>query len=132
VPGESQAEPQSFYDAVGGEPTFRKIVARFYEQVATDEILRPLYPEEDLGPAEERLRLFFVQYWGGPAMYSELRGHPRLGMRHFEFRIGRRARDAWLHAMSVALDEAGLQESHRAQFWAHVETVAINMTTHAD
>ena len=68
------AQPQSFYDAVGGEPTFRRIVARFYELVAEDEILRPLYPGEDLGPAEERLRLFLIQQWGGPATYSQLRG----------------------------------------------------------
>ena len=129
-PGETQ--PQTFYDAVGGEPTFRRIVARFYERVAFDEVLRPLYPEEDLGPAEERLRLFLMQYWGGPTTYSELRGHPRLGMRHFGFRIGRRARDAWLRAMRVAIDEAGLQEAHREQLWAYLEMVATNMTTHAD
>jgi len=58
--------PQDFYAEVGGAPVFRKIVARFYEQVGEDEILRPLYPGEDLGPAEERLRMFLEQYWGGP------------------------------------------------------------------
>ena len=64
--------PQSFYEAVGGEETFRRIVGRFYAEVAKDEVLRPLYPEEDLGPAEERLRLFLIQYWGGPHTYSEI------------------------------------------------------------
>ena len=50
-------------------------------------VLRPLYPEEDLGPAEERFLLFLVQYWGGPTTYSETRGHPRLRMRHAPFAV---------------------------------------------
>ena len=54
------AQPPSLYDAVGGEPTFHRLGARFYELVAVDEILRPLYPEEDLGAAEERLRLYLI------------------------------------------------------------------------
>lgn len=123
-------QPQTLYDAVGGEPTFRRIIGRFYELVAIDDVLRPLYPEEDLGPAEERLRLFFMQYWGGPQTYSEMRGHPRLGMRHFPFKIGLSARNAWLRAMTIALDESGLEDEHRALMWNHMETVAINMTTH--
>src|SRR5215831_16606069 len=88
--------PETFYDAVGGEETFRRIVGRFYEEVAKDEMLRALYPEEDLGPAEERLRMFLMQYWGGPHTYSDQRGHPRLRMRHMPFTIGEAERDAWL------------------------------------
>jgi len=121
-------QPQTFYDAVGGEPTFRRIVARFYEQVATDEVLRPLYPEQDLGPAENRLRLFLMQYWGGPTTYSDERGHPRLRMRHMPFVIGAAERDAWLRAMRTAVDEAGLAEAHRAQLWEYLSMVAHNMT----
>ena len=67
----------TFYDEIGGYETIRRIVARFYEGVATDPVLRPLYPEADLGPAEERFRNFLVQYWGGPTTYSDQRGHPR-------------------------------------------------------
>jgi hemoglobin len=129
--GEKQARPQTFYDAVGGEPTFRRIVARFYELVATDAVLRPLYPEEDLEPAEERLRLFLMQHWGGPTTYHELRGAPRLGARHIPFKINRTARDAWLRAMRIAVDEACLAEEHRALLWEQLEVVAYNMTTHA-
>lgn len=124
-------QPQTFYEAVGGEATFRRIAARFYELVAVDEILRPLYPEGDLGPAEERMRLFLIQHWGGPAAYSQLRGPPRLAMRHLPFRIARPQRDAWLRAMGIAVDEAGLAPAHRDQLWSHLETVAWNMTTHA-
>ncbi|NIH84795.1 globin [Amycolatopsis granulosa] len=121
------SEPQSFYDAVGGEPTFRKIVARFYAEVAQDEVLRPLYPEEDLGPAEDRLRLFLMQYWGGPHTYSDQRGHPRLRMRHAPFKIGPIERDAWLRAMRVAVDEAGLPEPLETQLWNYLEMAAHSM-----
>jgi hemoglobin len=125
VSGES--EPQSFFEAVGGEPTFRKIVARFYAEVATDEVLRPLYPEEDLGPAEERLRLFLMQYWGGPHTYSDRRGHPRLRMRHAPFKVGPIERDAWLRAMRVGVAEAGLPPELEQQLWEYLEMAAHSM-----
>jgi hemoglobin len=120
-------DPQTFFDAVGGEPTFRKIVARFYAEVAEDEVLRPIYPEEDLGPAEERLRLFLMQYWGGPHTYSDQRGHPRLRMRHAPFKIGPIERDAWLRAMRIAVDEAGVEEPYRQQLWNYLEMAAHSM-----
>jgi hemoglobin len=123
--------PQTFYDAIGGEPTFRRIVARFYAEVAADDVLRAVYPEEELGPAEERLRLFLMQYWGGPTTYSDLRGHPRLRMRHAPFRIGPRERDAWLRAMRIAIDEAGLAEPHREQLWSYMESTASHMVNSA-
>ncbi|GGM63698.1 oxygen-binding heme protein [Longimycelium tulufanense] len=119
--------PVSFYEAVGGEETFRRIVARFYQEVARDELLRPLYPEADLGPAEERLRLFLMQYWGGPHTYSERRGHPRLRMRHSPFTIGPMERDAWLRCMRIAVDEAGLAEPHRQQLWEYLEMAANSL-----
>jgi hemoglobin len=112
---------------VGGDKVFHQIVHRFYEQVAEDEILRPLYPEEDLGPAEDRLRMFLEQYWGGPRTYSEQRGHPRLRMRHFPFTIGPIERDAWLRCMRVAVDESDLGEAHRAQLWQYLEYAAASM-----
>jgi hemoglobin len=122
-----QAEPRTFYDAVGGEPTFRKLVARFYVEVAADELLRPLYPEEDLGPAEERFRLFLMQYWGGPQTYSEQRGHPRLRMRHNPFKVGPNERDAWLRAIRKAVDEVGFEEPYRQQLWNYLEMAANSM-----
>lgn len=120
-------DPQNFYAEVGGAPVFRKIVARFYEQVAADEVLRPLYPEEDLGPAEDRLRMFLEQYWGGPRTYSEQRGHPRLRMRHAPFKVGPFERDAWLRCMRVAVDEAGLSDAHREQLWTYITYAAASM-----
>ncbi|GAB2755539.1 globin [Salinifilum aidingensis] len=118
---------QTFYDQVGGEATFDKIVARFYQEVASDELLRPLYPEEDLGPAQERLKLFLMQYWGGPRTYSDQRGHPRLRMRHAPFKIGLAERDAWLRCMRIALDEAELSSEHRQQLWEYFEMAAHSM-----
>jgi hemoglobin len=119
--------PTSFYEAVGGEETFRRLVHRFYQGVSDDPALRPVYPAQDLGPAEEHLRLFLMQYWGGPRTYDELRGHPRLRMRHARFAIGEGERDAWLHHMRVALDELGLDEALDAQLWDYLVMAANSL-----
>lgn len=118
------SEQQSLYDAVGGHETFVRLVDRFYAGVAADPELRVLYPEEDLGPAAERLRMFLEQYWGGPTTYSETRGHPRLGMRHAPFAVTPQARDAWLRHMQAALAESGMAEPYRAQFSEYVVRAA--------
>ena len=118
---------ESFFASVGGEPTFRKIVTKFYELVEHDEVLRPLYPEADLGPAADRLTLFLMQYWGGPHTYSEQRGHPRLRMRHAPFKIGPLERDAWLKNMRIAVDEAQVAEPLRAQLWEYLEMAAQSL-----
>ena len=119
--------PRSFYDAVGGEQTFTRLVHRFYQEVAADPVLRPVYPAKDLGPAEEHLRLFLIQYWGGPTTYNELRGHPRLRMRHVRFHIGELERDLWLKHMRVALDELELPEAIDAQFWNYLVMAAHSL-----
>ena len=120
----------SFYDAVGGAETFRTLIARFYEEVAKDEIVRPLYPEEDLGPAERRMRMFLEQYWGGPRTYSDERGHPRLRMRHHPFTIGPIERDAWLRCMHVAIDsidEQTLDAEHRRALIGYMDMAANSL-----
>lgn len=94
----------TYYDDFGGRETFTKLVAEFYRGVAEDEPLRALYPEQDLGPAQERLRMFLEQYWGGPTTYSEQRGHPRLRMRHMPFQVTPDMRDRWLLHMMNAVD----------------------------
>ncbi|MBQ0829210.1 globin [Streptomyces tagetis] len=125
--GRGPLQEQTFYEQVGGEETFRRLVHRFYEEVAKDPLLRPMYPEEDLGPAEERLVLFLMQYWGGPRTYSEQRGHPRLRMRHVPFTVDRAAHDAWLRHMRTALDELGLSEEHEATLWKYLTYAAATM-----
>ena len=99
---------ESFYDQVGGHETFRKLAEQFYTGVAGDPQLRALYPQDDLGPAEMRLRMFLEQYWGGPATYSQDRGHPRLRMRHAPFQVTIAQRDRWLKHMMAAVDSLGL------------------------
>jgi hemoglobin len=121
------SEPVSLYEAVGGEETFGRLVHRFYELVADDPVLRPVYPAKDLGPAEEHLRLFLMQYWGGPRTYDELRGHPRLRMRHARFRIGEAERDAWLRHMRSALDELALDEALDDQLWDYLVMAAHSL-----
>ena len=97
----------TFYDQVGGHAFFDRLVDAFYEAVAQDELLRPMYPE-DLSESKRHFVLFLEQYWGGPTTYCEERGHPRLRMRHAPFRITKTARDAWLAAMTSALRERAL------------------------
>jgi hemoglobin len=126
------AQTPSFYDQVGGEPTFRKLVDEFYAGVATDPLLRPLYPEEDLGPAADRFRLFLIQYWGGPTTYSATRGHPRLRMRHAPFRVGPAERDAWLHHMRRAVDSLGLPAEQEAELWNYLARAAYFMVNTLD
>ena len=126
-----RGDAATFYDAVGGEETFRRLVHRFYAGVATDPVLRPLYPEPDLSGAEERLRMFLVQYWGGPRTYSERRGHPRLRMRHVPFRVGRAERDAWLGHMRDAVDDLGLPPDADTLLWDYL-VMAANSLVNSD
>jgi hemoglobin len=124
-------EGATFFDAVGGHETFARLVSAFYARVADDPVLRPIYPEEDLRGAEQRLRLFLEQYWGGPHTYSELRGHPRLRARHAPFRIDRAAHDAWLARMREALAEVGLAPAADKVLWDYL-TVAADMLVNAE
>lgn len=103
-----------FYERVGGAETFRRLVAEFYRGVATDAPLRDLYPEADLGPAEDRLRMFLEQYFGGPKSYSEQRGHPRLRLRHGPYAVTPAQRDRWLQHMLAALDSLELPDDDAA------------------
>ena len=122
--------PQTFYDAVGGAETFRTLISRFYEQVRDDEVLRPMYPEKDLKPAEDRLRMFLEQYWGGPRTYSDQRGHPRLRMRHAPYHVGPLERDAWLRCMHTAvasIDATTLDDEHRAELLGYLDMAAQHM-----
>ncbi len=123
--------PATPFERFGGHEFFDLLVATFYAGVAEDPVLRPLYPEEDLRPAAERLQLFLEQYWGGPTTYSELRGHPRLRMRHAPFAVDAGAHDAWLAHMRRALDVAGerfaLTAEDEAELWDYLSRAAFAM-----
>ena len=123
-------EPTPF-DQMGGEAFFTALVHRFYAGVADDPVLRPMYPEGDLEPAERRLRLFLTQYWGGPTTYGDERGHPRLRMRHAPYAVDDGARDRWVRHMRSALDvtmvEQGLDPAWEQQLWRYLEGAAVAM-----
>ena len=120
----------SLFEEVGGSEFFDRLVERFYDGVATDDVLLPLYPEQsDLSGAKERLTLFLQQYWGGPTTYSDERGHPRLRQRHFPFVIGELERDRWMVHMMAAVDELSPNDSvHQqlAEYMAMASTAMIN------
>ncbi len=122
----------TFYEAVGGEETFRRLVHRFYEGVRADPVLRPLYPEDELADAEVRLRMFLEQYWGGPTTYSDERGHPRLRMRHGPFEVTPAQRDRWLTHMRAAIDSLSLTASQAHELWTYMERAAHSMVNSFD
>lgn len=127
-PGDGAGSPQGdFYARVGGRPTFERLVRRFYEGVRTDDVLWPMYPEDDLEGAIQRLTGFLEQYWGGPTTYSQERGHPRLRMRHMPFKVNPDARDRWLQHMRVAVDELELSPLHEATLWGYLDRAAHAM-----
>lgn len=114
------------YNQIGSDG-FTRLVDAFYRRVATDPLLRPMYPEDDLQPAARRLRLFLEQFFGGPRTYSDERGHPRLRMRHSPFRIDQAARDVWMTHMLAALDEANIPEPARSTMRRYFDRVATGM-----
>lgn len=117
----------SLFERAGGMPFFERLVVAFYAGVADDPVLRALYPEADLGPAQRRLTLFLAQYWGGPTTYNDERGHPRLRMRHFPFAIGGPERDRWLAHMRAALDAAAPAPDVRAELERYFDMAAEAM-----
>ena len=117
----------TLFEAAGGMPFFEALVGRFYDGVAGDPVLRPLYPERDLSGARHRLTLFLAQYWGGPQTYDAERGHPRLRMRHMPLAIGPAERDAWLRLMRAAIDASDAPPSVADRLRAYVEMAAEAM-----
>jgi hemoglobin len=117
----------TFYDRVGGAAFFDTLVTAFYDGVAADPVLRPLYPEDDLAGARQRLRDFLVQYWGGPTTYSDERGHPRLRMRHAPFVIAEAERDRWLVHMRAAVAASGASPDQAAELLEYFEMAAPAM-----
>jgi hemoglobin len=123
----------NFWREVGGRATFEKLVRAFYDGVQTDEVLWPMYPQDDLEGAIQRLTGFLEQYWGGPGTYSEERGHPRLRIRHNPFKVNPDARDRWLHHMQAAVKGLGLPPLHENMLWDYLERAAHAMVnTHAE
>jgi hemoglobin len=120
-------DERTLFDRAGGMPFFEALVAAFYAGVAGDPILRPIYPEADLAPAQRRLKLFLAQYWGGPRTYDDERGHPRLRMRHAPFAIDATARDRWLLHMRAAIAELAPPQDVAADLERYIAMAADAM-----
>lgn len=121
----------NFWRHIGGRPTFEALVRRFYDGVQTDPLIWPMYPQDDLEGAIQRLTGFLEQYWGGPTAYSDERGHPRLRMRHMPFAITPAARDRWLVHMRAAVDSLELSPLDDATLWSYLERAAHAMVNSA-
>jgi hemoglobin len=123
----SKRQPEATpFEQWGGEAFFLALIERFYQGVATDPVLRPMYPD-DLADSKAHLALFFMQYWGGPGHYSEQRGHPRLRMRHAPFTIGTAQADAWLRHMTDAVSGAGMAPDDERQLLDYVTMAAKSL-----
>ena len=123
----ADSQETSLYEAVGGEETFARLAKRFYDQVKVDDILGPMYPDDDWEGAENRLKWFLAQYWGGPRDYQNNRGNPMLRRRHFPFEIDPPAAERWLKLMGNSLaeiDSGTINDAQRAAIWNHMERVA--------
>jgi hemoglobin len=128
----TDAPEQTFYEKIGGRPTFEKLVRAFYAGIRTDPVVWPMYPADDLEGAIQRLTGFLEQYWGGPTTYSEERGHPRLRMRHQPFKVNPEARDRWLAHMRSAVDTLQLSPLDDATLWDYLERAAHAMVNTFD
>jgi hemoglobin len=121
------------YERAGGEEFFESLTRRFYQAVALDPRLRPLYPKEPerLEAARRHLQLFLMQHWGGPPVYRSERGEARLVQRHRRFAIGPDERDAWLGHMSQAVRAGGLGPLDEAQMLSFFEASANHLVNRA-
>lgn len=124
-------DSRTVYDALG-EDAFHRLTAVFYAGVATDALLRPLYPDENLEAARNRLALFLIQYFGGPTTYSDERGHPRLRMRHAAYPIDTKMRDAWMSHMLAALDAQAFRPEVDAVMRSYFEDAATFLINHRE
>jgi hemoglobin len=121
--------PDTLYDAIGGDSAVRRLVDRFYDHmdvlpdVAT---LRAMHPP-DLGESRDKLYWFLSGWLGGPSLYIERKGHPRLRARHLPFVVDRAARDAWMRCMDLALAEVVADEGLRTGLSDALGQVATHM-----
>lgn len=117
----------SFYEQVGGDAFFSALVEGFYTQVRDDDLIGPMYPQDDWEGAEQRLKWFLAQYWGGPTTFNEKRGAPMLRRRHFPYEIGEPEAERWLELIHNSLDSVEVSDEHRAALWDHMVRVAAMM-----
>jgi hemoglobin len=123
------ASESTMFDRAGGEEFFEALTLRFYDSVAADPVLRPLYPEDprDFEASRQHLKLFLMQYWGGPSIYRSTRGAPQLRARHARFAIGPTERDAWVRHMTAAVKASGLKPLDESQMLSYLSAAASHL-----
>jgi len=124
---ENNLQLPSLFERIGGAETFDRLVREFYKGVRLDPVLSAMYPEDDIEGAMWRLSAFLQQYFGGPTTYSDLRGHPRLRMRHAAFAINPQAKEIWLGHMKRAVDHLSLAPLDEAELWGYLDRAALQM-----
>lgn len=125
----TELSEKPLYEQLGGEPTVRALVDRFYDvmdQMPEVAVLRALHPA-DLASSRDKLHWFLCGWLGGPALYVERFGHPRLRARHLPFPIGERERDQWLSCMARALGDIVLDDKVRDAIWRRIVPLADHM-----
>lgn len=116
----------TIYEAIGGSETIDRLVTHFYKRVGKHPRLIPIFPE-DLTETARKQRLFLTQFFGGPRLYTEERGHPMMRRRHLPFEITPSRRDAWLECMEQALEEAKIDEPYRSAIFEKLTMTANHM-----
>lgn len=119
-------ESSSIYDHIGGQLTIDNLVDVFYAKIEADPELRAIFPD-DLEPGKHWQKLFLAQLFGGPMLYNQQRGHPRLRMRHMSFSVSPRSAELWLKHMHAAIDEIGIQEPERSAMFEYFDRAAPHM-----
>jgi len=109
------AESQTLYEVIGGADRLRELVDRFYDLMELEPEfagIRSMHPPSTEG-SREKLFMFLSGWMGGPDLFVERHGHPRLRARHLPFPIGTSERDQWLRAMAWAMEDVGIEEDLR-------------------
>lgn len=116
----------TIFKAIGGQQVVDKIVDNLYKHIGQNETLLPIFPDNLSEPARKQ-RLFLTQFFGGPSLYTEERGHPMLKRRHLEFEINHERKEAWLECMNKALTDANIEEPYHTAIYERITLTAEHM-----
>ncbi|WZX99383.1 globin [Bacillus sp. FSL W7-1360] len=122
-------QQQSAFDALGGEEVLSRLVDTFYQHISSHEEVRHLFPT-DLTETAAKQKKFLTQFLGGPPLYTETFGHPRLRARHMPFIITPVQAEAWLSCMAHAMDDIGLSGPLREHMMHRFTLTAHHMINH--
>ena len=128
-PTQDSGQIATVFERLGGPDPFWAVARAFYARIDRHPTLRGMFPQDLEEPIRNQAE-FLIQYFGGPGVYSQRKGHPRLRMRHMQFRIGVAERNAWVETMRLALEDAAIPATERAEmmrYFEHAATFLINV-----